>query len=171
MLSNKPDIATRAVPSERSQLRIEDQGAARQEANGRYQQAAVRRVPSVLTCGMMIFALKTALRLRGFGRVMGRIRRWAEPLSASAWVDAEQVQATERMVATAAAWYPGRARCLEQSLILYYLLRRQGVAAKYRHGVIPRPFQAHAWIEYQGQIINDVPEHARQFTCLPDLLP
>jgi transglutaminase-like putative cysteine protease len=71
----------------------------------------------------------------------------------------------------AGALYLGRAKCLEQSLALYYLLRRQGVAVAYCQGVQPYPFRAHAWVEYRGQVINDVPEHARFFARLPEQLP
>lgn len=71
----------------------------------------------------------------------------------------------------AGAFYPGRARCLEQSLALYYLLRRQGVAVKYCHGVQFYPFQAHAWIEYEGSVINDVAPHVKHFARFPDQLP
>jgi hypothetical protein len=82
----------------------------------------------------------------------------------------ESILATEHSVAMAGALYPGRALCLEQSLVLYYILRRQGVAVRYRQGVIAFPFEAHAWIEYLGEVINDVPEHARRFVPLPDQL-
>ena len=71
----------------------------------------------------------------------------------------------------AGAFYPGRALCLEQSLLLYDVLRRQGVPAKYCQGVKLHPFQAHAWIEYQGQVINDVPEHVKGFARLHEQLP
>ena len=118
----------------------------------------------------MIFALKVALRFNGFGRVMKWIRRRVESVPATAWLDLDAVKAAERAVATAGALYPGRALCLEQSLVLYWLLRGRGVAVRYSQGVIPSPFQAHAWIEYHGVVINDVPEHARQFLALPDQL-
>jgi hypothetical protein len=71
----------------------------------------------------------------------------------------------------AAAFYPGRAECLERSLVLYYILRRQGVRVRYCHGVQPSPLTAHAWIEYGGEVINDVPEHVKEFSRLPDQLP
>ncbi len=99
--------------------------------------------------------------------IRGRVQ--AVPASTSATIDA--VQAVQWPVAMAAALYPGRARCLEQSLLLYYLLRRQGTAVRYCQGVKPFPFQAHAWIEYCGEPINDVSEHAQQFVRLPDQLP
>lgn len=142
----------------------------RRESLGR-QQASAWRVPSVLRCGAMIFAVKAALRLRGFAGVVGWIRRRVEPVPADSRLDLETVKAAERAVATAAALYPGQALCLEQSLVLYYLLRRRGVAARYCQGVLAHPFQAHAWIEYGGEVISDVAEHARQFVRLPDQLP
>jgi hypothetical protein len=80
------------------------------------------------------------------------------------------VKATEHAVAMAGALYPGRALCLEQSLVLYYLMRRQGVAVNYCQGVQPYPFQAHAWIEYDGEPINDVAEHVKRFARLPEEL-
>ena len=127
--------------------------------------------PSVFRCAAMIFALKVALRIYGFGKVIRWIGRRVVSVPATTWLGAQAVRAAERTVATAAALYPGRARCLEQSLVLYYLLRRRGIAVKYRQGVMPRPFQAHAWIEYGDDVISDVAEHAKQFLCLPDQLP
>jgi hypothetical protein len=134
-------------------------------------QAAAWQTPSVFTCGVRILALKVALRVYGFGRVIKWIGSRVRSIPATAWVDAAAVKSAERAVATAAALYPGRALCLEQSLVLYYLLRRRGIAVTYRQGVMPHPFQAHAWIEYGGEVISDVPEHAKQFVRLPDQLP
>jgi hypothetical protein len=58
-------------------------------------------------------------------------------------------------VATAAAFYPRRALCLEQSLALFVLLRRRGIAAGLRFGVQTLPFSAHAWVEVDGRPINE----------------
>jgi hypothetical protein len=119
----------------------------------------------------MIFALKAALRLWGFGKVIAWIRSRVGSIPATAWLEADVVKAAERAVATAGALYPGRARCLEQSLVLYYLLRRHGVAAQYYQGVMAQPFEAHAWVEYRGEVINDIEEHAKQFARLQGQLP
>jgi len=86
-------------------------------------------------------------------------------------VDTAFVKTAEWSVAMAAAFYPGRAQCLERSLVLYYLLRRQGIPVQYCHGVQPFPLVSHAWIEYQGEVINDVPERVREFARFPDQLP
>jgi hypothetical protein len=37
--------------------------------------------------------------------------------------------------------------------------------------VRPYPFQAHAWIEYRGSVVNDLPEHVAQFARFPRQLP
>jgi hypothetical protein len=93
-----------------------------------------------------------------------------EHVPATEQASMDTVRAAEYRVAMAAALYPGRAKCLEQSLVLYCLLRRKGIGVHYYQGVRPYPFQAHAWVEYRGEVINDVPEHVAQFARLPDQL-
>lgn len=88
------------------------------------------------------------------------------PLSAD--LSTEYIEATERSVAMAGALYPGRAKCLEQSIVLYYQLRRVGIATHFRIGAQPFPFLAHAWVEWNGNPINDVPEHVQWFTPFPE---
>lgn len=129
------------------------------------------QVPSVLWCGLMIFVVKTALRARGFGPTLRWLRRRVEDVPVLAEVHIEAVRAVELAVAIASALYPGRALCLEQSLVLYYLLRKTGVPAQFRIGVQPYPFLAHAWVQYQGKVVTDVPEHVKRFAVLPGVLP
>jgi len=126
---------------------------------------------SVLRCGLLICAAKAGLKILGFGRTLRCIRRGVERVPPTGFVDNEAVRATEYGVALAGALYPGRALCLEQSLVLYYLLRRQGIAVKYCQGVQAHPLAAHAWVEYEGEPLNDVPEHVRHFVPLPVQLP
>jgi hypothetical protein len=128
------------------------------------------RMPSVLVCGAAIFAVKLSLRIRGFGGTLTWIRRRVEATSTIA-ADTDTVRRAERAVATAGAFYPGRALCLEQSLALYLVLRSQGVAVTYCQGVQFHPFQAHAWVEYEGEVINDVAPHVKHFARFPDQLP
>lgn len=136
-------------------------------------ETAVReiRVPSVLKSGIMIAALKASLKLRGYKRTVEWVRRRVERVPVRADVDPTVVKAAEWWVAMAAAFYPGRAECLERSMVLYYILRRQGVPVRYCHGVQPWPLTAHAWIEYKGEVVTDVPEHVKEFSRLPDQLP
>ena len=140
-------------------------------SDGRDRSGAALKVPSVLECAVMIIALKMSLRLRGFARTLEWIGYRVQGVPPLPSVDSEALRASEHAVAMAGALYPGRALCLEQSLVLYYLLRRQGVPVKYCQGVQPRPFEAHAWIEYQHRPLNDVTEHVKLFARLPGQLP
>lgn len=125
-------------------------------------------VPSYLQCWICLWTVKIALRVAGFDRTMTWLRRRTEGVRTLVSVDTGVVRAAEHRVAMAAAFYPGRARCLEQSLVLYYVMRRQGIPVTYCQGVRLYPFAAHAWIEYENEVVNDLPEHILPFTRLPD---
>lgn len=125
-------------------------------------------VPSVLHCGLLIAVVKLMLKLRGFDATTSYIRRKVAPVPAADVPHDDFVKKTEYAVAVAAALYPGRALCLERSLVLYYLLRRRRIAVTYCQGVQPYPFLAHAWVEFRGQPINDVLEHVQLFARLPE---
>ena len=59
-----------------------------------------------------------------------------------------------------------RGNCLAQSLTLWWLLRRQGISTELRIGVRKQQgrIEAHAWTEYQSQILNDDEDIAKQFS-------
>ena len=125
------------------------------------------RVPSALQCAFLIFGIKASLTMAGFGRTVCWLHRRVARIPFIAEPHAELVKRTAYSVALAAALYPGRALCLEQSLTLFYCLRRRGVHADLRLGVQPHPFEAHAWVEYRGVPINEFPERVKHFTPLP----
>jgi Transglutaminase-like superfamily len=51
--------------------------------------------------------------------------------------------------------YPKRALCLQRSSVLVKILRRRGVPAHMVIGAQKLPFKAHAWVEVDGEIVND----------------
>jgi hypothetical protein len=55
--------------------------------------------------------------------------------------------------------------CLEKSLVLWWLLRRRGIAAELRIGARKElgRFEAHAWVEMDSQVMNDAGEEHRHF--------
>jgi hypothetical protein len=126
--------------------------------------------PSVLWCGVLLFAVRVALKTRGLGRTLRWIQRRVETVPEATSVARDTLAAIEHAVATAGAFYPGRALCLEQSLTLYYYLRRVGVSVTFHLGVKPHPFEAHAWVEYEGEPVNDVLEHVQHFVPLASRL-
>jgi hypothetical protein len=98
-----------------------------------------------------------------------RSRATAVPVSEQ--LSSDCVASFEYAVAMAAAFCPFRAKCLEQSLTLFYLARRAGIPVTYHHGVQPTPFEAHAWVEFQGRIINDIAEHVAFYQRFPQICP
>jgi hypothetical protein len=73
---------------------------------------------------------------------------------------------TSTMVNLAATYSPLWGNCLKKSLVLWYLLRCQGITSELRIGVRKEngEFQAHAWIEHAGVVLNDTPYVHQQFT-------
>lgn len=55
----------------------------------------------------------------------------------------------------ACCFYPKRVLCLQRSAVLVRMLRAKGIPAQMVIGVQTLPFKAHAWVEVDGQIIND----------------
>ena len=55
------------------------------------------------------------------------------------------------------AFYLKRARCLQRSAATVFILRIFGVPAQMVIGVQKIPFRAHAWVEYEGRVLNDRP--------------
>ncbi|MGA9673049.1 MAG: lasso peptide biosynthesis B2 protein [Terracidiphilus sp.] len=51
--------------------------------------------------------------------------------------------------------YPKRVLCLQRSAVLVRMLRTRGIHAQMVIGVQKLPFKAHAWVEVDGQIVND----------------
>jgi hypothetical protein len=120
---------------------------------------------------ILLVALKTAIKVVGLWRTMQWIRHRVAQVPATNRLANDDLQAVEYSVAMAAAFYPGRAMCMEQSLVLYYVLRRRGVGVTLCQGVQTNPFTAHAWVEYDGAPLNDLFEHTKRFARFPNQLP
>ena len=123
------------------------------------------RVPSAAECLLRVTIVRWALKVAGYDRTRQRIERRIARAVVAGDGDPRTVAAVEYAVAMGAALFPGRAQCLERSLVLYDYLRCRGIAAQMRLGIQRYPFMAHAWVEYRGEPINDVPEHVRIFTA------
>ncbi|HKT07976.1 MAG TPA: lasso peptide biosynthesis B2 protein [Gemmatimonadaceae bacterium] len=130
-----------------------------------------RRQPGLWRSMMTLSLVRLSLVLFGLGRTVRLISRLDRRRLAGTPCDAASARSIEASVAKAAALFPGRALCLEQSLTLYALLRRSSVSARLRLGVQPYPFAAHAWVEADGEPLNDIAEHVAFYVPLEDLLP
>jgi hypothetical protein len=115
--------------------------------------------------------LALGLHCWGFRRLQARLNQGAAlaPHSSALKSDLDQARITARLVQAAARYELFRPTCLPQSLVLWWLLRRQGFAGELRIGVRPEPsrLEAHAWVEFQGQPLNDGADVARRFSPFP----
>jgi len=108
---------------------------------------------------LLLLLTAMALRLLSLRRLSATLARFTSaspgPVRDGAQVFA-QAQTTKRMINLAARYGPIHATCLHRSLVLWWLLRRQGMACDLRIGVrkAAGQFQAHAWVEYQGDPLN-----------------
>lgn len=126
------------------------------------------RAPGVLACMGVLLSMDIVTRAIGLRRTFMLLRRFTSDLPEPHDVQST-VMATAQRVALAAAFYPRRARCLEQSLALFVLLRRRGVRAELRLGVQPRPFYAHAWVEVGGRPISEAEDLPLTLATFPSL--
>jgi transglutaminase superfamily protein len=109
--------------------------------------------------GVRVFGLQRWMRLVG-----GMARRPDAGRAPEA--DMRRAWQTGRVVAIAARHAPYQGNCLSRSLTLWWLLLGQGIHSDLRIGVA-RPagqFEAHAWIEYQGVVINDQEDVGRRYS-------
>ncbi len=117
---------------------------------------------SFLWRALVLLPLTTmALRMLGFRRWHAVLARLA-PLGPSPEVKpapsyAKRAQLTTRMVQAASRESLCRTNCLEQSVVLWWLLRRQGISSDLRIGVRKSGdgMAAHAWVEFAGAVLND----------------
>jgi hypothetical protein len=57
----------------------------------------------------------------------------------------------------ASIWYWKPVLCLQRSAATACLLKKHGVPAQMVIGAQQMPFAAHAWVEVNGQVVNDKP--------------
>lgn len=82
------------------------------------------------------------------------------------------LRAVAQAVRIASCYHP-YATCLRRSLVLWYLLHRQRVAAELHIGsrFHNGEFQAHAWVEWGDNVVGDRPTIAQQFPPFDMLNP
>jgi hypothetical protein len=66
----------------------------------------------------------------------------------------------------ACIWYPHHVLCLQKSLSTTCLLRDFGIPAFMVIGAQCLPFQAHAWVELEGRVVNDLPYIGEMYAVL-----
>jgi hypothetical protein len=109
----------------------------------------------------------TSLKTIGFRRTQawlalktdGAFPASAERTRAEVWRTADLVRAARK-------WHIVRSTCLSYSLVLWRLLRGQGIDSDVRIGVrrgTSGEVEAHAWIEWNGEVLNDCADVAAHY--------
>ena len=115
-------------------------------------------------------AVGASLRLLGFKRTRNLLECLVPPADLKRLDDPahpESANRIARLVAVAAHHGPYRATCLRQSLVLWWLLSRRGIAVELRIGVRKDggELQAHAWVEHDGHALNDAQNAALAYAA------
>lgn len=123
----------------------------------------------VLEAAGGLLATRFGLQLAGFHRWQ-RVLAFFTPSAkttgpARAASNGESARVIARMEAAAARNIFVRANCLEQSLVLWWLLRRRGIDAALRIGGRKESgqFEAHAWVELDGVVLDGSNQEHRHF--------
>ncbi len=100
-----------------------------------------------------LFFFDVVLLLKDFTLVHRIVRGWkvAAPIQA----DPDLVSRICKAINYACSWYPKRVLCLQRSAVTTCILRSHGIAAQWALGAQRLPFKAHAWVEVNGQAINE----------------
>ena len=85
-----------------------------------------------------------------------------------------EVWRTTHLVRSARKWQILHGTCLSHSLVLWRLLRRQGIDSDIRIGVrrgTSGGVEAHAWIEWNGEVLNDCADVAARYIPFSGAIP
>jgi hypothetical protein len=111
-------------------------------------------------------AVRMSLRLIGTRRTQAWLARSYKPPALSATRDEARIRQVVRMVRVAQRYHRFWSNCLSHSLTLWSLLRHEGFEADVRIGARLQngKLQAHAWVEWQGRVLNDASDGMGDFT-------
>ncbi len=127
---------------------------------------------------VLLPAISLSLKIRGFRATQQALQKFSIPSKSEKGLgehvmDSERVKLAVRMVNAAARYGLGQASCLEKSLALWWLLRREGMASSVRIGARKSSgkFEAHAWVERGGVALNEPGERHRHYATFDAAFP
>src|SRR5260370_27499565 len=106
----------------------------------------------ILQALVALAAFDLILLVGKFRTVHRIVRKWKV---ADKSVAEDAVDWVIKAVNLACMLYPKQALCFQRSCVSVCLLRKQGVQADLVLGAQQFPFQAHAWVEVNGQAVNE----------------
>jgi len=127
----------------------------------------------ILLQAAWLLPLRT-LQLRAFGLNSFRTRPTAQVQAGSLSDSSTEIASARRtqwLLSVAANRGICRGSCLSRSLVLRDLLDRQNICCQIRIGVRHpgAAFEAHAWVEVEGVVVNDTPETVSAYAPIHSL--
>lgn len=125
---------------------------------------------SVYKNRLLVMMIEAGLLTVGLKKTEAFLNRF---LSAAAPPDADAAFITLDRYATVFNEIKGQSflkgRCLSRSLAMQYALRRHGISTDLRIGINIEKglFDAHAWLEREGIVLNDHPVNTGNYFVLP----
>jgi len=127
---------------------------------------------------VLLPAVAAAIHIFGLRRVCRFLSRHPVIGEGAGASDVQGAREAARLVNAIACRIPVRPNCLTRSVTLWWILRRRAVDSALRIGVRTAggQFEAHAWVELAGLVVNDDADIAERFapfegTNLPALSP
>jgi hypothetical protein len=126
----------------------------------------------ILRASLVLPLTEIGLRLFGFRRWKVLVEKFflstQPPKFQPPEVQREAALRAARAVRSVELHGPIHPNCLERSMTLWWMLRREGVNGELRIGARKQDgnFEAHAWVELDGQVLNDgadVHQHYARF--------
>lgn len=134
-----------------------------------------------LEAAAALMATWLGLRLAGYRRWRNVLARFTATASqqfsgrntTESKILEDNARTIARMEAAAARHLPIKSNCLEQSLVLWWLLRRRRIPADIRIGVRKdgEGFEAHAWVEAYGAVLSESGHEHIHFVPLESAIP
>lgn len=124
---------------------------------------------------LLLPAVSKSLRLIGFRRtefLLSCLRTLQAVSQQPAAMQLRQAERVARLVRAAVRNGVSAPNCLDESVVLSWLLRRQGIEAELRIGVCKEngQFEAHAWVALNGVTLNDTDVSHERFAAF-DAIP
>jgi Transglutaminase-like superfamily len=129
---------------------------------------------TVMEAAAVTVATRAGLRVFGYRRwhaILAKLAPSRKSDFRSSSVLLSLTSRLERLAGSAARHLPIRATCLERSIALWWVLRRQGVEAEVQIGARKQGerFEAHAWVECGGAVLGDTSGERERFRAFGNL--
>jgi hypothetical protein len=125
---------------------------------------------AVVAAAMLVPVAHLLVRVCGYRRVMSVAERTAArwPARQGALADPAVIDQLRLATARVQRYSPLPGNCLSRSLVLWWQLRRRGLAPALRLGasLAGGVFAAHAWVEHEGRVLNDTADVAGRYAPL-----